>query len=314
MSVQRRSFFLALCAATLALGFGTSAGGTASGDLSPYARHSTVAGPVAEQGVQVDPKVVAAVKISTFIFDGTVVDPDEVSARAGGQNVLVRQVFAEALAFLVGHRVIVVPPPRQIPGPSQRAVFFTYGRSISTARVLQEVYRAPVSSDSAMHQVLFQIAAADSVLRDSTILKVSNEADAVALVRVDSVFPVITPDSVAASGSEHAPKWARVVGRVMSTFRPRDSSLVNQRITTLISEGENAPIANPPELHVNETWILWLTRTSRLSPALRPGIDTTGIYFIFAPEYVGESTDSARVARLLTPPKNPATPPAGGLK
>ena len=314
MSVQISRFVL-LSAAIVILGCQASRPGR-DGDTGNVRQSGTPTGAV--QPGRVDPKVVAAVQKARLIFDGTLLQPDSAAYRFGGVSVRVQQVFRQpdVLDSLAGKTVIVAPPSHSPLKPGDRAVFFAYGLSAAGATpVVREVYRVDARSDSDVAQVRPLIAAADSVLIDSTIWKASNQSDVVAMVHIDSIDSVYVPDSIAVLGSEHAPAWKSAVGRVVVSFRGADSALLNHPFTTLFAADESPFSDYPLQLHSNETRILMMSQMSRVPAALRPGIVTSGRYFILGPQHVRPSTDSARVVRVLTPAKaGRGSPPDGGVR
>jgi hypothetical protein len=208
--------------------------------------------------------------------------------------------------------VTVVPRDARALTPGARSVFFAFGLVAGRTLLVQEVKRIPVDADKDVASVRSILAAADSAIADSTIVAGGRAADAVVLVQVDSIAPLYLPDSLAGLVSEHAPNWELAVGHVQAALRPRDSALVDRPIATIFAEGQVSFTEDAPQLHVGEARILWLRRTSRLPASLRPGIDTTGRYYVIEADNARPAGDASRVARLLgtkyTPPVSDSRP------
>jgi hypothetical protein len=181
-----------------------------------------------------------------------------------------------------------------------RAVFFTYGLRAGKMLGVQEVKRIAVGSDSAVDRVQQRLAKADSDLVDSTIVAGAADADAVVLVRIDSVTQVSVVDSLASLGSEHTPAWRIANAGVRKVYRG-SQTLVGRNVPTLFDKSGTTLRQNSPKLDTGVGRILWIRRLSLLPPALRAGIDTTGLYFVLEAKDARPASDSNRVAHLLPP-------------
>jgi hypothetical protein len=287
-------------------------------------------GPVAGPGHALfgpgDTSLVASVYRSTLIFDATVLSFDTTHIAPGQKHrrmrVLVDSILREPSAMddFSGDTVAVLSSDSAGLAPGGRAVFFSYGLLAGSELVTQEVRRTAVSSDPDVHSVRALLAQADSALTDLEIADASNRSDGVVLMRVDSVFDVEVPDTIARRGSEHTPEWKLAVGPVIRMFRAQDSALATHYVHTLFAAGRREIIDSAPQLGVGGSQILWLHRLARLTPMLRAGIDTTQRFFVLDPADARAAADTSRVANAIATQGGrgggrgggPAQPPAGG--
>jgi hypothetical protein len=254
--------------------------------------------------------IVDAVDESTLIFEATVLSHDTAAVMVDSSLRRIMQAHVgqvlrtpEAMGDFDGDTVTIISRDSAGLAPGSHAVFFSYGLVAGTTLVVQEVLRIGVASDSDVVKLRPRITRADSVLIDRAIVANGTIADAVVLVRVDSVVPVSVPDSLARRGSEHTPRWKQALATVTRSFRPGDSTLVNHMVRTLFAAGGTSLTEDAPQLQVGDSRILWLHRLSRLDGSLRAGIDTIGRYFVIEADHARPASDSSRVARLLLSPR-----------
>jgi len=206
-----------------------------------------------------------------------------------------------AMVNLKGRIALMLPrDSTAYPAIDHRAVFFTYGLISGKILGVQEVKRITITSGSALASVKAQLIKTDSALVDSTIVAGARDADAVVLVRVDSVVPPNVPDSIAALGSEHTPDWAIATAHVLKLYRSQTGT-ISPDVVALFPKGGTSLTENAPELQVGQRRILWLHQLSRLPAALRAGIPTAGRYFILEARDARAASDSGRVGLLLPP-------------
>lgn len=272
----------------------------------------------AQPGPRVDTTIVTTVRESSLIFEGVVLkrDTSAVADVPSHSTAVVRigRVFRwpAPMDDLSGDTVIVVLADPTGLAVGNNAVFFSYGLSVDSTVVVQELRRELVRTPDWAATTRGRIAYADSVITDADIRARSSptRSDAVVLGRVESAERI--PDSSAHRGSEHMPTWGRASVLVTSAFRARDRIFMNQRAQVLYAIGGSRLSQNAPELHAGDSRIFWLRRLSRLPAALRVGIDTTRQFFVLDANDTRQSSDSTRVARALSPiPGRPVIPPRG---
>ena len=256
--------------------------------------------------VPADAPVLAAVEQASLIFEGTALRSDaiKVDEGPGSERAMVVQVgqllrVPEEMKDLEGDTVAIVPRTPMRLAAGAHAVFFGHVRFAGARLVVEEVKRIPVASQKDVDSVTASIVAAEGTLADSAILANAQSADAVVLVRIQSVSDVQVPDSIAAMGSEHAPEWKLATGEVLTSFRKADSALLHRPVSVLFAAGEPSFADSTAQLEAGEARILWLHRLSRLPETLRPGIDPTNKYFVLETDDARATTDSGRVARVL---------------
>jgi hypothetical protein len=244
-----------------------------------------------------DSTFIRAAGAAKLIFEGTVLG-------RSGRNLSVSAVRVIRTSSAVGdfaHQTLTVNTADTAQVSSgNTAVFLTAGLRLGRFITVQELLRLPVSTAADVEAIVSRLSVADRINATNDLMAKALAADVVVVVTIDSTKPIVVSDSAARWRNEHAPAWRRAYATVTGTFLSGDRGLMGRKLQVLVGMTTGEDLTKVDALTGGDARILLAQRASRLPGSYRPGIDTAGLFFVYAERDVRPRSDSARLANLLS--------------